>query len=201
MHSAQVLRADEAQDALQRFFEDVKTLDGTFTQAVFDERGELLQQSKGTVKLQRPGHFRWDYQTPFAQLILADGRHLWIYDSDLAQVTVKALDSALGATPISLLTDFEPLDEHFVVRKSSRKDDLLWVSLEPRIQDTDFSRVAFALDELGVKEMHLSDQFGQRTVIQFSDIKINRPLPESTFRFDVPEGVDVIGTFESSARQ
>ena len=40
--------------------------------------------------------------------------------------------------------------------------------------------------------MELRDQFGQTTVIKFSDLQRNVKLSPETFRFTPPKGADVI---------
>ncbi|MCP4406412.1 MAG: outer membrane lipoprotein chaperone LolA [Gammaproteobacteria bacterium] len=185
--------ADQVFDGLNRFFTEVTTLDTAFYQEVFDEGGNSIQRSQGRLKLYRPGRFRWEYTTPTAQLILADGRNLWIYDVELEQATVKPVTDMLGATPITLLTELRPLEDEFLIEPAGERAGLHWVELTPRTQDTEFNRVELGLLEDQVRQMELHDQFGQKTVIRFEGMKTNLPLPRSEFQFDVPPGVDVIG--------
>ena len=185
--------AKEARKRLDSFFTNVVTLDGRFSQVVVDERGEVIQESSGKVKLLRPGRFRWDYEKPFKQLIVSDGQYLWIYDSELAQATVKELGEALGTAPIMLLSEPRSLEEDFIMYDGGPAEGLEWVELQPKVADTDFKRIRFGLDQRGVQRMVLFDQFGQQTIIRFQGVKFNTEIPASAFRFDVPPGVDVIG--------
>ena len=89
---------------VQRYFQDLQSLRADFIQRVFDERSRVVQSSSGQMLMQKPGKFRWDYRTPAEQIIVADGNRLWAYDVDLAQVTVRKLDKALGSTPLALLS-------------------------------------------------------------------------------------------------
>ena len=41
--------------------------------------------------------------------------------------------------------------------------------------------------------MELTDQFGQTTVLRFSNIARNPPLDPAAFRFTPPKGADVLG--------
>ncbi len=185
--------ADQEFDGLNRFFTEVTTLDTDFYQEVFDEGGNSIQLSQGRLKLFRPGRFRWEYVAPSAQLILADGRNLWIYDVELEQVTVKPITDVLGATPVMLLTELRPLEGEFIIEPAGERAGLQWVQLTPRTQDTEFNRVELGLQENQVRQMELHDQFGQKTVIRFEDMKTNLPLSGSEFQFEAPPGVDVIG--------
>jgi outer membrane lipoprotein carrier protein len=186
------IKAQPAVDRLERFFEEVRSLEAKFTQKVFGEDGRLVQASSGRVQIMRPGRFRWEYRQPDAQLILADGEKLWIYDSELEQATVKTIETALGAAPIMLLTGERPLADEFEIKPVERRDGLEWVKLRPKVQDTEFSRVILGLDEEGVKRMILHDQFGQTTVIRLLNVRTNAELSPDTFKFDPPIGTDVL---------
>jgi len=188
--------ASAAQQPLQRledFFLDVQGLEGSFMQTVVDEEGELVQRSAGTFQLKRPGRFRWVYKEPFEQTIVADGERLWVYDKELEQVTVRRIDKVLGTTPIMLLSEQRPLRADFQISKTYTEDGLSWVILQPKGGDTQFRKVGFAVGEEGIQRMVLHDQFGQATRIRFLDLIVNPDLEPSRFRFEVPEGVDVMG--------
>ncbi len=184
---------------LDRFFDEVNTLAGRFTQEVIDEQGKSIQRGAGRVWLARPGRFRWEYEKPYPQLILADGQRLWLYDQELEQVTVKPQREALGAAPIALLDRRGDLDEQFVIHGAERRDGLEWVTLEPRVKDTEFLRVRLGLEGAVVRRMELLDQFGQTTRIAFSHLRVNAPIDPQRFRFEPPPGVDVLGLDQGDA--
>ena len=87
---------------LKAFIEGARTGTATFRQVVASKSARVPQESSGTFAFARPGKFRWTYDKPYSQLLVADGDKLWIYDRDLNQVIVKKLDRALGATPAAL---------------------------------------------------------------------------------------------------
>lgn len=185
--------SDTATDRLDYFFKSVGSLTSNFTQTVRDEKGDLVREAKGTFALLRPGRFRWDYTAPNEQSIISDGQYLWIYDKELAQVTVKELGKALGSSPILLLSEPRAVKEDFVIAETYEADGLAWVELFPKVKDTDFNKILVGLNNEGVKEMQLFDQFGQHTSIRFDQVRINQSLPASRFSFVIPPGVDVIG--------
>src|SRR6185312_4614027 len=107
--------------ALDRYLDGLTTLRTDFTQSVTDAAGKTTGGGRGSLVVQRPDHFRWDYRPADGaagsggaaesgsvkdqgQLLVADGRNLWFYDRELAQVTVKPIGTALSATPIMLLS-------------------------------------------------------------------------------------------------
>ncbi len=179
---------------LEAFTAQLESLRAQFVQSLYDAQGKAVQESRGTVLLQRPGRFRWEYRLPYEQLIVADGEKLWVYDTELQQVTVKQLDNALGNAPIMLLSEPRPLQEDFIITDLQPRDGLQWVELEPRVKDTDFTRIALGMDEQGMKVMELRDSFGQATEVRFVNLEINVAPAADAFVFEPPPGVDIIGT-------
>jgi outer membrane lipoprotein carrier protein len=185
----------DAVDQLNAFFANVRTMRADFQQTVIDARFEVVQDASGTLVMHRPGKFRWDYTVPYEQLIVADGKNLWVYDKDLEQITVKPMSQVLGNTPAMLLSGGEPLEKSFRITdlKNEGEDTLQWVELLPKARDTNFVSVRLGFDGQDLKVMELMDTFDQLTRLQFSNIKINPEVNDSVFEFTPPKGVDVIG--------
>ena len=177
---------------LKAYLENVQSLTADFEQIVFDQDGVEMQRSSGQVQLHRPARFRWDYRTPYKQLILADGETFWIYDEELEQVTVRPLDRAIARTPAMVLGSDEPVETNYTVTDQGQRDGLDWLRLIPKVRDTDYEQVqlGFAGDELHA--MELADNFGQVTRLNFRNIDPNPHINPARFRFDPPPGVDVI---------
>jgi outer membrane lipoprotein carrier protein len=191
-----IAASDSGTQRLEKFKETTRSLSARFLQTVLDENQVEVQRSSGALSILKPGRFRWDYYQPYDQQIISDGERLWIYDVDLEQVTVNPLNEALGAAPAMLLSSDQPVEEQFVIEELGRLPgggDLLWVELQPRSKDIDYSRVYLGLDERTLRQMELRDNFGQRTRIVFEDVQINPEIPVERFEFEPPPGVDVIG--------
>lgn len=194
------VHADDAQalKELKAVLSGLETLQADFTQTVLNDELEPVRESRGAFKLERAepgemGKFRWDYVTPFKQVIVADGTNLWTYDPELEQATVKPMRSTLASSPASLLTGTSPVEESFRVREIGRSGELYWMELEPIVQDTDFQRVRVALNDGELDTMELHDNLGQTTRIRFENIRRNRPIDSASFQFEPPESADVIG--------
>ncbi len=182
-----------ATSPVQRYFQDLQSLRADFIQRVFDERSRVVQSSSGQMLMQKPGKFRWNYRTPAEQIIVADGDRLWAYDIDLAQVTVRTLDKALGSTPLALLSGAAPIEEAFTVGNTLSQDGLTWYELTPKQPQPEFRllRVAFKGDLL--VSLELEDGFGQRTRLDFQKLERNPALDPALLKFTPPPGVDVVG--------
>ena len=184
-----------ARDQLDSFTRGLKTLDGRFTQQVFDAKGKLKESSSGRVALSAPRQFRWEYAKPYPQQIVADGKTVWIYEPDLQQVTKRAQGAEERSSPLTALIDPSKLDAQFAVQESGTSHGLEWVTLTPKgdASSAGFRTAKLGFGPQGLSRMQVVDQLGQRTDISFSAWKRNAALPAATFRFTPPKGVDVIG--------
>jgi outer membrane lipoprotein carrier protein len=184
---------NEGAQRVERFISNLQTLQAEFKQTLTDGKGQVTERSSGTLAIQRPNRFRWDYREPHEQLIVADGTQIWLYDADLEQVTVRALDTSLSATPAMLLSGEGKLADNFTVTESSRDANAEWVMMEPKRSDTDFKWVRLGLTGDSLKFMQLADKLGQITTLEFSSVQRNAPIDASRFKFTPPPGSDVIG--------
>jgi outer membrane lipoprotein carrier protein len=180
-------------DQLNEFHEQVKAFKADFTQVLKDSSGNIVQESSGKVWIQRPGLFRWEYNEPYPQVIVADGRRVWIHDPELDQVTIKRADETLGNAPAKILSGKNPLTRDFKLNEINREDNLHWVTLTPKQEDSDFAEIAVAFDASGLSQLELKDNLGQRTLISFHQLNANSTIDPSTFYFTPPPGTDVIG--------
>ncbi|MCR4345809.1 MAG: outer membrane lipoprotein chaperone LolA [Sulfuricaulis sp.] len=180
-------------DSLRRFFNEVNSFSARFSQVVLDERHSPIQESSGTLWIERPNKFRWDYDKPYKQQIVADGKRLWVYDVGLQQVTVRALSNGLGDTPAMLLAGKGRLDDNFKIKALSTQNDLEWVQLTPKHKDSGYEdiRIGFALGKLRALEM--VDGFGHVTRVTLESPRENIRIESTRFSFTPPEGVDVVG--------
>ena len=180
-----------AVERLHRFFDETRSLSADFRQQVFDEEGELVEESAGRVSLARPGRFRWIYRDPFEQQIVGDGSQVWIYDADLDQVTVSEAASSIGAMPAMLLYSDRAIEDSFEVRALDAREDLLWAELLPRSEDSGFTALRIGLGADGMRVLELDDSFDQLIRIDFVGVETNVGFDENHFVFIPPEGADV----------
>lgn len=183
-----------ARDDLKSFTNGLKGLDGQFTQQVYDTKGKLKETSSGRVALSAPRLFRWEYAKPYPQLIVADGKKVWVYDPDLQQVTVRGQGSEEQNSPLSALIDPAKLDQQFNVAESASTDGLQWLTLTPKNEgDASFQSARLGFGDGGLTRMEVLDAVGQSTKISFSGWKRNPTFAAGTFKYTPAKGVDVVG--------
>ena len=178
---------------LEAFLSDVHSLTADFRQELWTADHRLLQTETGTLSLRRPNRFRWVYAKPTQLTVVADGKQLWIYDVELAQVTVAPLDTTVESTPAMLLSGDRNVRDGFNVVQTYKLDGLDWVKLVPKTGGTDFSSVLIGFRGKAPERLELVDGLNQVTRIELANLAVNPEVAEATFEFKPPPGVDVIG--------
>ncbi len=184
-----------ARDELTRFTTGLKGLEGRFTQQVVDAQGRTKESSSGTVAVSAPRLFRWEYTKPFAQLIVADGSKVWIYEPDLEQATVKPQGEEERNSPLVALFDPARLDRQFdVSQEAAASEGLQWLTLTPKVDaEANFQMARLGFGPQGLTRMEVLDLVGQKTLIRFESWRRNPSFAADTFRFIPGKGVDVVG--------
>ncbi len=190
-------------ESLESFVKTVKSGRASFVQTATSPakagQAARVKTSSGTFEFIRPNRFRFVYQKPFEQSIVADGQTVWLFDVDLNQVTARKQAQVMGSTPIALIAsapDLRALQAEFLIAEipSSDKSNegLQWVVATPRSKDNALRsvRIGFKGNALAVLEME--DSFGQQSVLRFSGFEVNAGVDAALFAFKPPAGADVI---------
>ena len=191
-------------DTLEAFLKNTQSARADFTQVVTSPakpgQAARVKKSTGTFAFLRPSKFRFDYQKPFAQTIVADGQTLWLYDADLEQVTARQQSQALGSTPAALIataSSVASLEKDFVLQAQPDAQGLQWVLASPKNREGSLQSVRIGLSQEGattrLEKLEILDALGQNSVLSFERFQVNpSTLNTATFVFVPPKGVDVI---------
>tara|TARA_R110002012_G_scaffold277634_1_gene465139 strand:- start:3 stop:653 length:651 start_codon:yes stop_codon:yes gene_type:complete len=184
--------ADDAAERLTDRLDPLENYQAAFEQQILDSSGERLQSARGEMWLSRPGLLRWEVEAPYSQTVVSDGDDVYLYDPDLEQVTVQAMDERVTHTPALLLSGSvdELTDSYEVFYEQDGGEDVF--TLVPISVDTLFEELSMVFDEDSLTELWMMDSTGQRTAITFSNITSNSNIDQSMFDFEIPEGTDVI---------
>lgn len=150
--------------------------------------------------------FRWQYFRPVEQEVVSDGKTMWVYVPENNQVIESNLESATEFSrenPMAFLTGLDNLKKDFIVVWADNPQDIdgnYILHLRPR----GFSRLIESLwlvvdwrivgGESGfpLKATIVEDPGGNRTTIEFNNIKINTRPFDMEFDFIAPAGVETV---------
>jgi outer membrane lipoprotein carrier protein len=192
VHGATAQSPADGFATLEAFLDGVQSLTADFKQEIWNADQELQQTDTGTLSLKRPNRFRWIYEAPTELVVAADGSQLWIYDKELAEITITPFDDTVGASPAVLLSGDRNVRDEFDVVQARQFDGLDWIKLEPT-RSSDFSSVSIGFRGKEPRRLELVDGLGQVTRIDLDNVVVNPEIADATFELTVPEGVHVVG--------
>ncbi|HAF87405.1 MAG: outer membrane lipoprotein carrier protein LolA [Legionellaceae bacterium] len=183
--------AMSASEDVQARLNAMHTLSAQFKQ-VIKAGSRQVSKSSGKMALLRPGKFRWETHEPLAQLIVADGQHVWVYDKDLEQVTVKPEEKGIGGTPgLFLSGENDAVARDFTVTSMSKNNQIYFYLKAKKAKET-YQKVTLIYQKEQLSAVEFDDQLGQHTKILFHHVKQNLTLKDALFHFTPPKGVDVV---------
>ena len=186
------LNATETDNALNKFLTDLETYSADFAQSLIDVTGEVIDTSTGKVYLGFPGKFHWRYKKPYSQYLITDSKTLWIYDEDLAQVTIKNVADELDNTPATILSGKDNIQNHFELIDKGIENENAIVELIPKDEENQFHNIQLSFHQDTLVSMVMFDKLGQITRIDFRNEQRNSIVDKNLFQFTPPPNVDVI---------
>lgn len=178
-------------EQLNTLLSNFHSMSSNFSQKTMVKSG-VTKSSAGTMALQRPGKFRWEITNPNHQVIIADGRYLWIYDVDLEQASKKDLNKDSNSPAILLSGSTKAIEQRFTINDFENKGNTTTFHLKPKTDQDMFQRVDIVFKNNVLNQMAVIDNLGQKNVFSFADVKINPSLSAALFKFKAPSGVDII---------
>lgn len=183
MHSA----AEQLANLLNHF----TTLQAQFAQTTRDAQGNLMQKSTGTVMIARPGRFRFETVKPMHQIVITNGKVLWVYDVALKQATQQPIAQS-QVNPARILSGHvETLLQQFTVHAIPHQSVVVF-QLIPKKSNQQFHSVEMIFTHDVLSSMHIESSAGQTTQFDFSNVKLNARLSPSLFEFKAPKGVNTL---------
>lgn len=184
--------AENTETAAQRLhllLKPINSLSADFTQQIMGQDNNQLQRLTGNLSLKKPNQLRWNVVFPMPQLVISDGKLVWLYDPDLEQVVIQSFSDDFMANPISiLLGDLDQLNRDFTVSLISNDR----FSLKPRQKNSLFVAIQLRFIDSVLNRIDYQDNFGQNTQLTLSQVKLNPQFPKTAFVFDIPQAVDII---------
>ena len=181
---------------VQTFYASAKDFSAEFKQTYTYSIYGRKKISTGKVYFKKPSKMRWDYETPTQRVFVADGKTLWVYEPEEAQVFKRDLSSAQLPIALRFMEGNARLDQEFIVQKISQEEQgpIVILLLKPKVPSPDFTSLELRVNEVNgeVKSSILVDPTENRNRIDFVEVKVNQDLPETGFSFTPPNGVRVI---------
>lgn len=176
---------------LQTRYETITTLSAGFTQEVFSNSLQSSEHAQGTVRFKKPGMMRWDYTG--GGYIISNGKLIWVYEPELAQVMEIKVDTTRPAMLTNFLSGINRLEKDFIVKLLSFDAAGYGLSLTPKRAMGNTRELLVDIDrDFLIKKSIAIDNFNNETRVKFHDIKINIEIPNDDFEYKEQKGIKLI---------
>lgn len=184
--------------ALQQKYEQVADFTADF---VHQYQGGVLRKTvteRGHVIIKKPGKMRWTYEGADEKVFVSDGVKMYSYLPADRQVYVATVPADEASTPALFLAGKGSLVRDFDVSAAPLPPGApagsVALALTPRRGDPDYDSLVLVADphSLEWRMLVAHDRQGGQSTFTFSNIKENVGVPDRTFIFKIPRGVDVI---------
>jgi outer membrane lipoprotein carrier protein len=179
---------------VQARYDRMRELEARFTQRTLSALAPSGDLTTGRVALAKPGKMRWSYETPEPSLVVSDGATLWIYDPAAREAQRFAVgEQFLSGAAFQFLLGSGRIADSFRVAADRCDAPRAHLTLTPKL-DATYQSLELEVDTAS-GEAHASavlDLFGNRTEVEFTELRYDSGLGASTFRFVPEPGVRVI---------
>lgn len=184
--------------AVESRYNRMSALKADFLQIYRSSENSAARQEVGTLYLKKPGKMRWEYARPEVKLFVSDGKTIWFYVPEDAQVTrMKAGESTDLRTPLRFLLGRMNLRREFHVSLASDAAPLdpgnSILRLTPKREGDRFRELLLEVDGAArIRRLKITETDGAVTEFRLFGEVTNPPIDNAMFRFEAPPGVEVI---------
>ena len=183
-------------DNVQAEYERTDDIYASFSQVSKLRSLPTPKKSQGIVYFKKPGKMRWEYTNPEQQLLVSDGKTMWFYVAEDAQVILQNADDAYGSrTPVTFLAGMGKLQNDFHMKLLPSETDTAYkLELLPKQPQPELAKLILTVDAMSYRIIHTAvyDPYGNITDVYLENIDTNTSPPDELFTFEIPDGVDVI---------
>ncbi|MBI2413480.1 MAG: outer membrane lipoprotein chaperone LolA [Deltaproteobacteria bacterium] len=180
---------DDIVSKIQQKYGTIGTIEADFVQEATSKAMKRSDTSEGKVYFKKPGKMRWEYKKPLQDLIVSNGKTVWVFQPDLSQAIEKPFDAGAAGLATDFLSGIGDLKKNFKVKVS----DSDTITLVPKDTGENIKKITLSLDAGGlVKKTTIDDAYGNETSITFKNMKTNTELKDSLFEFKPPKGVTIV---------
>jgi len=178
--------AGELARRVQAFYERTADLEARFTQSYEYKAFGRKQESKGLLRVKKPGRMRWDYEAPARKTVAVVGSRLTQWEPEANQAYVdERFDASAMSAAVTFLVGKGSLAKEFDLSL----DPQGWLVCRPKKADQRVESVALEVGSAGeVTATRVTDAQGNVNEVRFSGLKRNLGLADAAFEVALPEG-------------
>lgn len=175
----------KASDLAERLSK-IQSASGSFEQTILEQDGYVVDRQTGIFAMQRPRQLRWKI-SELDQLLISDGKQLYLYDELFQQVVVRDWSSNPAVNPAAILLEQNDISEWANIEVSGDN-----YRLTPLDNFGSIVELNMLMDGSFPELLTILDATGQTTEIRFFQLELDILHDEGLFHFEIPEGVEVV---------
>ncbi len=187
-------KGDKVVRRVQERFESITALIAHFEVRYQISGSPEVHSEVGKIFMDGEGRFRTETTE---QILICDGQAIWMYNVSQQQVIIRRKNEGTAGivTPQRLFYEYPDLFEIEEIRKEEFNGHPCHLLVMTPRQETDPTRqllVWIDQNEYLTRKFQVEDLADNITAFEFEAFQLGEPLPEGTFQFVPPEGVEII---------
>jgi len=188
------MTAGEITKEVQKKYDTIKTLKADFVQVALSVGQNKGRVSNGNLVIKKPGKMRWEFQKPVGDVVVSDGKKMWIYQQDLNQVIETKIEENTPQVAMNFLAGAGSIDKDFNVELLGTVEDKFELKLTSKEGIPHINEIVLLVDKktFVVVKTTVKDSFGGETAVEIKNVKINENVKDKLFEYKAPKGVTVM---------
>jgi outer membrane lipoprotein carrier protein len=157
---------------------------------------DISDTANGNMWVKPPGQMRWEYKSPDPQLIISDGKQLWVYRPEDNQVMIGKSPTFFGdGKGAGFLSDIRQIREKFDISLEKQENPEVYrLKLVPQKNMMDLAVIYLIVEksDFRVTRIITRNVYKDETTLDLHDIVFNPELSNDLFTFTIPEKTDVL---------
>jgi outer membrane lipoprotein carrier protein len=160
----------------------------------YTRTGHTRREESGTLDLRKPGRMRWEYSDPKGKLAVCDGKTFWMYtpsENQVQKMLLKSTDDMQA--PIAFLLGKLHFEKEFRNIAGKPEGNDTRITAQPKSDNLPYSAVEFLVAPDGrIRTVKVTRFDNSIMEYNFDQEKVNPPLDDKLFHFQVPQGAEVV---------
>ena len=189
-------RAQEAEEFMEQVrakYQNIADFKADFTQVVCDAATGTCKKFEGRIEVKKPSLLRMEVKKPESQLIVCDGKNLWVHlvkDKQVVRVDLKKTNN--------YLVWLSPLDKLLTskVKNGCRAngDYQCWLDIPEYKEYFKEVKILVNRETMMIEGLDVTDSGDNTAEYRFIGIKANAGIKDARFKFLLPKGATIINS-------
>jgi len=176
---------------INEYLNGVVSFQANFKQTIFSPENDVIDYSEGFFIIKKPEKMSWNFSFPSIKKIIINDQTITTYDTDLNQAVIVPFSDKYQSSLANILLKNDSLFSYYQISSETVNNNVYSVVLVQKGDKNLFTKIKITISETFLSEINLWDTSGQSIGIKFENAILNSTIPDSSFEFSIPKGVDV----------